>query len=135
MFNEEVTIVQMLGEKTGISKQSGNPWVSRDYLGEYMEGDRLTRFAFSVFGDQNGTLVVGRSYVLNLKIEGREWQGKWFNNVMAMQVYASAVNSQQNAEERESPKPIEPKPAAVLDKNGKLHTNNEGDAKPEDIPF
>ena len=133
MFNVEAKIIQSLGEKTGISKQTGNPWVSREYLGEYMEGDKNIRFTFTVFGDQIAPLEVGSSYALYLKLEGKEWQGKWFNNVMATKVYASSRNEQQQNENREPMKPIEPKPDATLDKDGKLHTNQDADAN--DVPF
>jgi hypothetical protein len=138
MFNVEATIVQALNERKGISKTSGNPWVSREYLGEYADGDKRIRFVFTVFGDQIGPLVVGRSYVLNLKIEGREWQGKWFNNVLALQVYTSSMGGEQVAQE-ERQRPIEPKPDATLDAQGKLHTikpsQKKEDASADDIPF
>ena len=137
MFNIEAKIVQVLSERSGVSKQTGNPWVSHEYLGEYVDGDKTVRFVFTVFGDQMGTLVVGRSYVLGLKIEGREWQGKWFNNVLALQVYTSSMGGQ--AEEK---KPMEPKPEATMDGEGKIHVKpqpqQEGkkkDASADEIPF
>lgn len=136
MFNIEATIVQVLNVREGISKTSGNPWVSREYLGEYMEGDRPVRFVFSVFGDQIAPLVVGNSYVLNLKIEGREWNGKWFNNVQAEEVYTSSRQAPAELV-REPQKPIEPKPDATLDKDGRVHTKpkKQADTSADDIPF
>jgi hypothetical protein len=137
MFTIQAKITSVLDVRTGVSKNTGNQWTSRDYLAEYKEGDRDVAFQFTVFGDRIAPLIVGKTYALTLMIECREWQGKYYNSVKATAAYiqadapvveqADAPQEQQRKHER-----IPQKPAAVIDKDGHMHVkDNEADG----IPF
>lgn len=137
MFTIQAKITSVLDVKTGVSKNTGNQWTSRDYLAEYKEGDRDVTFQFTVFGDRIAPLIVGKTYALTLMIECREWQGKYYNSVKATAAYIQADGSaSQTTEAPHEPErkkePIPQKPAAVIDKNGHMHVKAD---EADGIPF
>ena len=127
----------MLDVKTGVSKSTGNPWTSREYLATYKEGDKDVQFQFIVFGDYIAPLIAGKTYALTMMIECREWQGKYYNTVRATNAYiqADGGGQSQTAQTEETPtQPIPQKPAAVLGKDGKVRTKPQSNDD-NGIPF
>lgn len=84
------TIVATLPEVSGISK-AGAAWRKREYVLETKE--RFPKKIF--FGVMNAkieelNLQQGNSYAVEFDIEGREFNGKWYNTITAYR--ASSLN-------------------------------------------
>lgn len=73
---------------SGVSKKSGNPWMSQEYVIE-VPGQYPKRCVFRIFGEdrikqfgirQNETVTV------SFDIDAHEYNGRWFNEVAAYNV-------------------------------------------------
>lgn len=72
-------IIEVLPKRTGVSK-TGNEWVSQSYVIEDENGEKL---AFDVFGQNKideYNLANGTKASVTVKIESKNWQGKWFTS-------------------------------------------------------
>lgn len=90
--------------KSGVSA-SGKEWKSKQYVIEVgVIKDIPKRVAFDVLGDniESFNLTIGLSYTLELDVQAREWNGKWFNSVTAWKCQPDAP-AQQTAPQQSVP--------------------------------
>lgn len=83
-------IVAVLEKRSGISK-AGNEWSNQDYVIQ-PDGDEDV-IAFNVFGEENianYNLRVGSVVSVTLAIRSREYNGKYYPEIRAIQCYAQA---------------------------------------------
>lgn len=72
-------IIEVLPKRAGVSK-NGNEWTSQSYVIEDENGEKL---AFDVFGQNKideYNLANGTKASVTVKIESKNWQGKWFTS-------------------------------------------------------
>lgn len=79
----EGKIVSKLGVRTGQSARG--PWESQDFVLEYMDGSYPTSVCFSAFGNDKvqelAKYQVGDSVKVSFNIRGREYAGRWYNDL------------------------------------------------------
>lgn len=77
-------IIATFPEISGTSK-SGNNWRKREFVLEATEGKFPPKIAFQVMNDKidNLGLALGQTVELDISIESREYNGRWFTSVMA----------------------------------------------------
>ena len=97
-------IIAVLEKKSGVSK-AGNEWAKQEYVIEETTGQYPKKVCFEVFGEDKISqfnIQVGQTLKVDLNIDSREWQGRWFNQIQAWRI----LNLDQR--EPEDVKPQEP---------------------------
>ncbi len=91
----EGLIIMNLGRTSGTSK-AGNAWKKDEYVLE-TSGTYPRKVKFTVFGDRadNIQLENGKKYVLNVEVESREFNGRWYTDVNCLS--ARPVDGEQPA--------------------------------------
>ncbi len=81
--------VIVVGEpRSGVSKATGNPWMSQDYVIETHE-QFPKRMMFNVFGEdkiKQFNIQMGEEINVFFDINCREYQGKYYNDIRAWRV-------------------------------------------------
>ena len=79
----EGMIIRDLGLQEGISK-ANNPWKKHEWVLE-TTGNYPRKVKFHVFGDRATTLTfeLGKSYVISVDVESREFNERWYTDVSA----------------------------------------------------
>jgi hypothetical protein len=79
-------IIQVLPPQGGISK-SGNHWKKQEYILLTPE-DQPSKVKFDLFGDlvDKFPLTVGDIVTIDINIESREYNGRWYTDVHAYHV-------------------------------------------------
>ena len=108
-------IIAVLPAREGVSKSSGNPWKTQEYVLE--THDQYPRkMCFNLFGADKiaqFNIQVGEEVTVSFDIDCREWQGRWFNDIRAWKVErAVAVQAPAGAEDMPFP-PASAAPAPV----------------------
>jgi hypothetical protein len=74
--------------RSGVSKSSGNPWKSQDFVIE--THDQYPRkCVFTVFGEDRlnqFNLQLNGEYTVSFDIDAHEFNGRWFNDIRAWRV-------------------------------------------------
>lgn len=81
-------VIQILEPRRGVSQQTGNSWVSQDFVVEH-DGRYPTRICFNVFGEQRineFNLQVGEFVTVKFDISARMNGQNWFNDVSAYRI-------------------------------------------------
>lgn len=81
-------IIAVLEPRGGVSKASGNPWKSQEYVIETHE-QYPRRMCFNVWGeDKINQMNIRQGEELNVffDINAREYQGRWYNDIRAWKV-------------------------------------------------
>ena len=81
-------IIAVLEKKSGVSK-AGNEWAKQEYVIEETSGQYPKKLCFEVFGEDKISqfnIQVGQTLKVDLNIDSREWQGRWFNQIQAWRV-------------------------------------------------
>lgn len=81
-------IIAVLEARGGVSKSTGNPWKTQDYVLETHE-QYPRRMCFNVFGEDKISqmnIQVGDEVNVFFDIDAHEYQGRWFNNIRAWKV-------------------------------------------------
>ena len=82
------TIIQVLPAREGVSQRTGNPWKIQEYVLETDE-QYPRKVCFEVFGEERINYLNLQLYekvTLDIDIESREFNGKWFTSVKAYSV-------------------------------------------------
>lgn len=89
----EGMIIRDLGQFDGISK-AGNPWKKHEWVLETI-GQYPRKVKFTVFGDRVNTMTfeLGKTYVISVDAESREFNERWYTDLTA---YASRLSENQN---------------------------------------
>ena len=84
----EGKIISKLGVRSGQSARG--PWESQDFVIEYMDGNYPTPVCFSAFGSDKvqelAKYQVGDSVKVSFNIRGREYGGKWYNDLRVWRI-------------------------------------------------
>lgn len=111
-------IIQVLPLQSGVGKASGKEWKKQEYIIEIPDGQFPRKVCFSLWGDliDRTQLVVGEQVTLQVDIESREFNGRWYTDVKAWRVDRGFVSLQQPGAAPQSgfaaPQP-QPAPAAA----------------------
>jgi len=73
---------------TGVSKSSGNPWASQDYVIETHD-QYPRRMVFRVFGEdkiKTFNIQEGEELTVSFDIDAHEYNNRWFNDIRAWRV-------------------------------------------------
>ena len=135
----EVTgiLVKKVGERSGVSKTTGNPWKTGEYLVE-IPGQYPKRINFQVNDGNVGRLsrfdsLIGKMVTVSFDIDAHEHEGRWFNEIKAWGVFeyidqttreANIAAAQSQEREQGCDAAAEPLP-----------TENSGEDKGDDLPF
>lgn len=79
-------IIGMLNEASGVSR-SGKSWCKKEYILE-TEGAYPKKVCFAVMNDNidKMQLQMGGTYEVEVDIESREYEGKWYHSVTAWRI-------------------------------------------------
>lgn len=77
----EGTVIQDLPLQEGVSK-AGNPWKKKEWILETL-GQYPRKVKVQFFGDRADTnrLEIGKTYIIGIDIESREFNGRWYTDV------------------------------------------------------
>lgn len=91
----EGKIIAALEEKGGVAK-SGKEWRSREYVIETND-KHPKKCCFSVMNQNidNFGLKVGQDVDIEIDIDAREWNGRWFNSITCWKAVLRNVDVQQ----------------------------------------
>lgn len=112
-------LVKKLSEREGVSKSTGNPWKTAEFLFE-VPGQYPRHIAFSLRDGQTGRIatfdaMVGKTVIVSFGIDAREHEGRWYNEVGAYGVreYVATATTAQQAQPATpaTPAPPEVQPA------------------------
>ncbi len=87
----EATMIQELPLQEGVSK-SGNPWKKKEWVFETgSESGYPRKVKVQCFGDRsdNFTFIPGKRYVLDVDLESREFNGRWYTDVSVFRAQES----------------------------------------------
>lgn len=82
-------ITNVLPVQSGVGKSSGKEWQKQTAVLQTSE-QYPKNIAFDMFNDRIIPLQVGQSVHVQISIESREYQGRWFTNVNALSVEQAA---------------------------------------------
>lgn len=78
-------ITHVLPEESGVGKASGKEWKKQTAVLQTQE--QYPKYvAFDMFNNRIVPLQVGQSVQVQISVESREYQGKWYSNVNAIAV-------------------------------------------------
>lgn len=134
----EGMIIQDLGQFGGTSK-AGNAWKKHEWVLE-TTGQYPRKVKFDVFGDRSETLTfeLGKSYVIQVDAESREFNGRWYTDLRAY-----SARPVENFQQPQQPvtNPYAQTPGAVVSEPvnngpafGQTPDFTQGDSQ-EDLPF
>ena len=81
-------VIYISEPRTGISKSTGNPWMTQDYVIETHE-QFPKRMMFNVFGEEKikqFNIQLGEELNVFFDINAKEFNGKYFNDIRAWRV-------------------------------------------------
>lgn len=83
----EGKVINILPERSGVSKQTGEMWRIASYVLE-VPGYHPTKMMFEVSDGTQGRIAQldlreGQYYKIQFEIDAREFNGKWFNTIRA----------------------------------------------------
>ena len=86
----EVTgkIIAVMPAQSGVSQRTGNTWMTQQYVLE-VPGMYPKRMVFEVFGEdkiRKFNVQQGMEATVSFEIDAHEYNGRWFNKVMAWDV-------------------------------------------------
>lgn len=122
----EGKIIAALDEQRGVSK-SGKEWRRMEYVIE-TPGEFPKKCVFSVMGDniEKFGLRIGQDVDLEIDIDAREYNGRWFNSITCWKAVLRNVESQ-IVQQIQAPDPFQ-QPKGIIEKM--REQNNGGD-----LPF
>ena len=93
------TIIAVLQPKSGTSAKTGNTWMSAEYVIQTNE-QNPKKCVFSVFGEdriKQFGIRQGEQLTINFDIDAHEYNGRWFNEIRAYNVYRAQMQQSQYA--------------------------------------
>jgi hypothetical protein len=100
-------ITNVLPIKSGVSK-AGKEWQSQDYVIQDENGEKI---AFNVFGVDNinkYNLTVGTRASVTMKIESKEWNGKFFTTASCTECISGNAPKQTATQQPVQQAPVAP---------------------------
>jgi hypothetical protein len=151
----EARVSVVLPVMSGVSKSTGNQWMSQDCVFEYFwfpNQSNPSRIVMKVFGEDKikmFNLQPNDEVRVRYHIEAHEYNGRWFNETRLDAVTFIGASASKNQQPAQQPAPLSQQPGNVLggpqtppynphtpfppqvDTNGNTVNNNEND----DLPF
>jgi hypothetical protein len=120
-------LLRKLGERAGTSSRNGNEWKMAEFLIE-VPGNYPRHTVFQVSDGQQNRIsrfesLIGKTVKVSFDLDAHEWQGRWFNDIIAWGVMEYVVQAKQPPIGEKKEETTE----AVTQEGGK-------DAK-DDLPF
>ena len=86
-MEKTVRFNKITNTRTGVS-QSGNAWESVEFLTDFHNGKttKFVQFKTMNAGNEVKNLKEGDTIKVNVEVESREWQGKYFTDAVAYKV-------------------------------------------------
>lgn len=87
-------IVQILELQSGIGKASQKEWKKQEYILETLDSQYPRKICFNLWGDNIDriALQVGEEVTVQIDIESREFNGRWYTDVKAWRVDRGLVS-------------------------------------------
>ena len=85
-------IIDVLPAQSGVSARTGNSWMSQDYVIE-VPGQYPRKCLFRIFGEdriKQFNIQAGEEVTVQFDIDAHEYQGRWFNQINAFNVFRGA---------------------------------------------
>lgn len=90
-------IIAVLPARTGQGKNG--PWMSQEYVMEHDTSSQYPRrVCFNVWGEdkiKEFNIQEGQFYSVEVNVDCREWQGRWFNDIRAWRVSLAGSQASQ----------------------------------------
>lgn len=91
--------MRKLGERTGTSPRNGNEWKMAEFLIE-VPGNYPRHTVFQVSDGQQNRIsrfesLIGKTVKVSFDLDAHEWQGRWFNDIIAWGVMEYVVQAKQ----------------------------------------
>lgn len=94
------TIIAVMPAKLGISRRTGNPWMTQEYVIE-IPGQYPKKCVFSIFGEdriKQFNLQPGEQNVtVQFDIDAREYNGRYYNDIRCYNVLRAGQQAAQPA--------------------------------------
>lgn len=89
-------IIHVLPLQSGVGKASGKEWKKQEFVLETLDGQYARKVCFTMWGDliDRTGLQVGEDVTVQIDIESREYQGRWYTDVKAWRVDRGLVSLQ-----------------------------------------
>lgn len=89
-------IIQVLALQSGVGKASGKEWKKQEYVLETLESQFPRKICFNLWGDliDRTALQVGEDVTVQVDIESREFNGRWYTDVKGWRVDRGLVSLQ-----------------------------------------
>lgn len=81
--------------REGVSKTSGNPWKTQDFVIETHD-NYPRKCVFTVFGEdrlKQFNIENGGEYTVSFDIDAHEYNGRWFNDIRAWRVVPAQISA------------------------------------------
>ena len=93
----EGKIAQKQPVQSGTSARGG--WSKQEFVVEYMDGNFPSRAAFTAWGDERvkdlSRFQVGDAVKVSFAIKGREYNGRWYNDLRIWRIVAAGQDAAQ----------------------------------------
>ena len=89
-------IVQILPLQSGVGKASGKEWKKQEFVLETLESQFPRKICFNLWGDliDRTALQVGEDVTVQVDLESREYNGRWYTDVKGWRVDRGLVSIQ-----------------------------------------
>ena len=131
-------IIAVLPQRSGIGRKTGTPWICQPYVIE-TEDPQPMQIPFEVFGEnemKDFNIQLGEELTIDFRINGHEYQGKWYTRISCTGVERPQGAFVQQAPfvpqqaPSQSPQPQVAPPAAPQQVEGTQATSDA-----DDLPF
>lgn len=87
-------IAQILPLASGVGQASGKAWSKQEYILETLDSQYPKKICFNLWGDkiQQFDLKEGEEVTVQIDIESREYNGRWYTDVRAWRVDRGLVS-------------------------------------------
>ena len=86
-------VIAVLPANSGVSQRTGNPWMSHEYVIE-VPGQYPKKCMFRIFGEyriKQFNIQMGEDITVSFDIDAHEYNGRWFNEILAFNVQRGAL--------------------------------------------
>ena len=85
-------VIAIMEARSGVSARTGNPWMTQEYVIE-VPGQFPRKMMFNVFGEdriKQFNIQAGEEITVQFDIDAREFNGRWYNDIRAFNVFRGA---------------------------------------------
>ena len=139
-------IRQVLETRSGVSKSTGNPWMSQEIVIDYFWWSNqrdASQIVMTIFGEDrinNWKLQPNDEVNVRYHVEAHQYNGRWFNEIRVDGITFVGISVAKNnpLPPIEEPQPSQPDSMAAQHDNDPAAVNvptAEPAEKPDDLPF